>query len=71
LDQIRGPLQIQQGLVDTEVPQAWSDTLVKALKASSSASINYFVYPGADHNMTGVWDTVVARDVAFFQKYLR
>lgn len=70
LDTIKGPLQIQQGSADMEVPQSWSDTLVKALDTSSSASINYFVYPGADHNMTGAWNTVVARDVEFFKKYL-
>jgi dipeptidyl aminopeptidase/acylaminoacyl peptidase len=71
LGNIKGPLQIQQGSADVEVPQLWSDTLVKALNASGSASINYFVYPGADHNMTGAWNTVVARDVEFFKKYLQ
>ena len=70
LDRIKGPLQIQQGSQDVEVPLAWSYTLVKALEASSSASIKYFVYPGADHNMTGAWDTVVARDVVFFTSNL-
>lgn len=71
LDRIKGPLQIQQGSLDTEVPQGWSDTLVKALGSSSSATIRYFVYSGADHNMTGAWNTVVARDVEFFNSSLK
>jgi len=71
LDHIKGPLQIQQGSADVEVPQLWTDTLVKAIEASSSASVKYFVYPGADHNMTGAWNTVVARDVEFFNAYLK
>lgn len=71
LDRIRGPLQIHQGSADTSVPQAWSDALVKEIEASGSATVNYYVYPGADHNMLpDAWNTVVARDISFFQKYL-
>jgi fermentation-respiration switch protein FrsA (DUF1100 family) len=32
--------------------------------------IEYFTYPGADHNLQPGWDLVVARDVAFFKKNL-
>ncbi|MCX6794015.1 MAG: prolyl oligopeptidase family serine peptidase [Candidatus Gottesmanbacteria bacterium] len=71
LNRITGPVQFHQGMADTAVPLSWSDTLAKTLEASNSA-VNYFVYPGADHNMLpDGWDTVVARDVTFFGKYLR
>ncbi|MDQ3008218.1 MAG: hypothetical protein M3Q81_01330 [bacterium] len=33
--------------------------------------LNYYSYPGADHNLQPGWDTVVARDVTFFDQYLR
>ncbi len=70
LNRITGPLQIHQGSADTAVPIAWSDALVKNLEASNSA-VNYFTYPGADHNMRpDAWGSVVARDITFFGKYL-
>ncbi len=65
LDRIAGPIQIHQGTADTAVPATWSDTLAKIVHA------NYFTYRGADHNMLGGWNSVVARDVEFFKKYLR
>ncbi len=72
LNRITGPMQIHQGTADTSVPVSWSDTLAQALEASSSSTVNYFVYPGADHNMQpNAWNTVVQRDVMFFDKYLR
>jgi dipeptidyl aminopeptidase/acylaminoacyl peptidase len=74
LNRITGPVQIHQGTVDTAVPMSWSDTLVKSLEASSSSNVNYFVYPGTDHNMTGPsadgWNTVVSRDLEFFTTYI-
>lgn len=32
--------------------------------------LTYYSYSGADHNMSPVWDTVIARDIEFFDKYL-
>jgi dipeptidyl aminopeptidase/acylaminoacyl peptidase len=72
LDRIRGPITLHQGTADTAVPFAWSNDLVKAIEASGSGEVNYFMYPGADHNMLpNAWNTVVARDITFFGKYLR
>jgi uncharacterized protein len=71
LNRIVGPVQIHQGTADDAVPLMWSDMLAKTLEASNSA-VSYFTYPGADHNMQPTaWNTVVARDVTFFGKYLR
>ncbi len=76
LDRIGGPLQLHQGTADESVPQKWSDDLVKVLKdkrkdATNAAQLNYFIYPGADHNLMPSWNVVVSRDVEFFQKYLQ
>ncbi|PIR59412.1 MAG: hypothetical protein COU69_00230 [Candidatus Pacebacteria bacterium CG10_big_fil_rev_8_21_14_0_10_56_10] len=32
--------------------------------------LTYFEYPGADHNLQPDWNTVVARDIAFFEELL-
>ena len=69
LDRLVGPMQIHQGGGDDAVPQTWSDVFVKALEGKEN--VQYFVYPGADHNMNGAWDTVVTRDITFFRKYLK
>lgn len=70
LDRIAAPLQIHQGTADESVPQRWSDELVTALKKLDK-DLAYFVYIGADHNMAGTWNTVVARDIKFFRRYLK
>jgi uncharacterized protein len=75
LNRITGFIQIHQGTADEAVPQKWSDLLVALLKENekdlpAQAGVTYFVYPGADHNMAGSWNTVVSRDVQFFNKYL-
>jgi len=71
---ITGPVQIHQGTADAAVPLSWSDTLAKNLESSNSA-VTYFVYSGANHNMTSplpdTWNTVVARDIEFFRTYTR
>jgi dienelactone hydrolase len=65
LDWIKIPMQIHQGSADEAVPKKWSDDLVKVLREKEK-EVNYYVYPGADHNMKPGWDTVVARDLEFF-----
>lgn len=67
LDWISIPVQIHQGTADEAVPRKWSDDLAKNLK-DKDKEINYFVYPGADHNLKPAWDTVVSRDVEWFNK---
>jgi dipeptidyl aminopeptidase/acylaminoacyl peptidase len=66
VDRITGPVQLHQGDSDESVPEKWSEELVKRIPG-----INYFTYPGVDHNMVPDWNTVVMRDVTFFDKYLR
>lgn len=65
-DWIAMPIQLHQGSSDEAVPKVWSDALVESLKLKDKRVI-YFVYPGADHNLRGVWDTVVAHDVEWFK----
>lgn len=70
VDHLAGPLQLHQGTADDAVPVEWSDEFVQSLKEKDKA-VMYFTYPGTDHNLQPAWNTVVARDVAFFTKYLK
>lgn len=65
LEWIKIPIQLHQGSQDEAVPKLWSDQLIKSL-SEKEKQIEYFVYPGADHNMRPVWDSVVLRDIEFF-----
>lgn len=69
LDRIDAPLQIHQGKADDAVPADWSNELVERLEELEK-DVNYNTYQGADHNMRPSWDTVVARDLAFFENQL-
>ncbi|TXH00866.1 MAG: hypothetical protein E6R05_06410 [Candidatus Moraniibacteriota bacterium] len=65
LDWIQIPLVIHQGTADDAVPVMWSRELDTRLEEQGK-SYTYYEYPGADHNMRPQWDTVVGRDVEWF-----
>lgn len=69
LDRIKAPLELHQGTADDAVPVVWSDSLYKKLK-EDKVDIKYFTYPGSDHNLMPAWNTVVARNIAFFNNHL-
>jgi len=67
-DWIKASMQIHQGGADEEVPQKWSDTLVETLKKKEK-EVEYFTYPGEDHNFDqGNWSLVMQRTMAFYKK---
>ena len=68
-EKIKAPLMVHQGTNDDAVPKDWSDALTQKLD-ELKIDFDYFVYPGADHNLNPSWATVVARDLAFFNKQL-
>jgi len=69
LDRIQAPLMFHQGTADEEVPERWSRDFVNEMREIEK-TIKYYTYPGADHNLSTGWNTVVARDVEFFKSYL-
>ncbi|OGV96823.1 hypothetical protein A2W24_03225 [Microgenomates group bacterium RBG_16_45_19] len=64
-DQIQAPLLIHQGTADDAVPLAWSQALADTLK-SLDLDVTLYPYPGNDHNLRPSWETVIARDLDFF-----
>ena len=71
LQYITSPISLHQGLADTEVKPEWSKALNAALRKAGK-SIEYFEYPGQDHNFRNLgWDTIAPRTVVFFDKYLK
>lgn len=66
---IIAPLQVHQGGEDPLVKEEWTDNFIAKMKALGK-EITYYKYPRADHNLEPDWETVVARDLDFFRKYL-
>ena len=62
-------IQIHQGTSDQSVPRDWTDTLVKNLD-NQDVQVEYFLYPGADHNLRPSWNTAVERTLVFFRREL-
>lgn len=70
LDRIEAPISLHQGSSDSEVPIEWSGDFVLEMRKLKK-QIDYFTYPEDDHNFAnGNWDTVVARNIEFFNKNL-
>lgn len=67
-DRIKAPIQLHQGGNDDAVPQKWSDELTKNLE-KAKADVTYLTYPGADHNLMPSWNTVVERNIQFYQSH--
>lgn len=70
LNNIRAPIQLNQGTNDDAVPVAWSDLLAKNLK-NASVSAEYIRYPGLDHNMNPGWSKVVENSLTFYTEHLK
>ena len=70
LKEISGPLQLHHGTADTSVPVEFSDTLEKQMK-DAGKTVEYFKYPGDDHNIASNLSAALQRSVAFFDKYVK
>lgn len=66
---IKAPIQLHQAGDDEAVPQKWSDQLNEEL-TKLKKDVEYFIYPGEDHNFSkGSWQTVVNRNIEFYKKH--
>ncbi len=67
---LSGPIQLQHGTADTSVPLEFSDTLNAEIEAVGGI-VEYYVYPGDDHNIAANLGTALTRSVAFFDTYVK
>lgn len=70
LSDISGPLQIQHGTEDTDVPVEFSQKLESELKEAGK-TVEYYEYPGDDHNLSQNFNTAISRSVEFFDTYVK
>jgi len=67
---ISGPIQLQHGTTDEEVPLLFSQRLDEALKKAGK-TVEFFTYEGDNHNLSNDLDLALQRSVEFFDRYLK
>jgi dipeptidyl aminopeptidase/acylaminoacyl peptidase len=67
---LSGPVQLHHGTADTSVPIAFSESLAQRIQDVGGV-VEYFTYPGDNHNLSKNLDTALQRSVAFFDKYVK
>lgn len=70
IQNITAPVQLDVGGADAEVPIAFSQSLYTKLIASGK-TVEYYVYPGSDHNISQGFNLAMERSLTFFDKYLK
>ncbi len=70
LSDINTPIQLDVGGADEEVPPAFSENLYNKLK-SLGKTVEFYSYPGSDHNISQGFDLAIQRSIDFFNKYLK
>jgi dipeptidyl aminopeptidase/acylaminoacyl peptidase len=67
---LSGPIQLHHGTADTSVPIEFSDSLAKRIEDVNGV-VEYFTYPGDNHNISVNLGAALQRSVAFFDKYVK
>lgn len=70
LNFISAPFQINVGASDEQVPPSFSLNLYSELK-SQEKYVEYYSYPGANHDISQGFNLAMSRTIAFFNKYLK
>jgi dipeptidyl aminopeptidase/acylaminoacyl peptidase len=70
ISDITAPIQLDVGGADEEVPIAFSESLNNKLKAEGK-TVEYYVYPGSDHNIKQGFSLAMQRSVDFFDGILK
>ncbi|MDQ4076192.1 MAG: alpha/beta fold hydrolase [Chloroflexota bacterium] len=71
VENITAPLAIHHGVLDDQVPYAWSQELAQRLD-NATIPYEFYAYPDQNHNFTGAgYDLLNERVIAFFRKHLK
>lgn len=70
LKDISGPIQLHHGSADASVPISFSEKLERELQQDGK-TVEYYEYPGDDHNLSANLGIALDRSVAFFDQYVK
>jgi uncharacterized protein len=72
LADLSGPLQIHHDVGDSEVPVKFSQDLYQQILSDGSpVPVEYYEYPGDDHDIANYFNLAMRRTIEFFDKYLK
>jgi dipeptidyl aminopeptidase/acylaminoacyl peptidase len=70
LADLSGPVQLHHGTADTDVPYEFSATLEQQI-LDAGGMVEYYEYPGDNHNINAYFNTAMAESVAWFDQYVK
>jgi len=70
LRDLSGPIQLHHGTADTQVPIEFSETLFQQIK-EVNGTVEFYTYPGDEHNITASFNLAMQRSIQFMDKYLK
>jgi len=70
LSDLSGPIQLHHSTGDSEVPFEFSQTLSQQIKATVK-TVEFYSYPGDDHNIANSFGIAMQRSIQFFDKYVK
>jgi dipeptidyl aminopeptidase/acylaminoacyl peptidase len=70
LNELSGPVQLHHGTEDTEVPIQFSQGLVQEI-LTAGMPVEFYEYPGDNHNLSGYFSLAMSRTIEFFDRYLK
>ncbi len=70
LADLSGPLQLHHGTADDSVPLEFSQILYQQLQQAGK-TVEYYEYPGDDHNLSNSFGVAMQRTIEFFDRYLK
>ena len=70
LSDLSGPIQLHHSTGDSEVPFEFSKTLDQQIK-DAGKTVEFYSYPGDDHNIANSFGVAMQRSIQFFDKYVK
>jgi dipeptidyl aminopeptidase/acylaminoacyl peptidase len=70
LQELSGPVQLHHGTADTSVPLEFSTLLNEQIQAAGG-TVEYYEYPGDNHNLSNYFSLAMRRSVEFFDRYVK
>ena len=70
LADLTGPMQLHHSKNDHSVPFEFSETLSKQITAAGK-TVEFYSYPGDDHNIANSFGTAMQRSIQFFDKVVK
>jgi len=70
LQDLSGPVQLHHGTADSSVPLEFSTLLNEQIQAVGG-TVEYYEYPGDNHNLSNYFSLAMQRSVEFFDRYVK